>query len=266
MKQILLILAVVLVGCGKKEPDLRPEKIITPNEAANELFVEAVGLISRADETTGQSAIALYEQGLGKLEEIITKHGRSDLAVKLISGETLFTNRSLKEIRDKVNKLKISQVEFSDPIVEEAVREELGKHFGRLTVADLERVEVLNLGETQITNAGLKEVAKLQNLIQLWLHDTQITNADLKEVAKLQKLKRLRLDNTQITDAGLKEVAKLQKLKGIELSRTRITDAGLKDLAKLQNLEGLSLSATKITDAGVAELKKALPSCEIFGP
>ncbi|MDC0218869.1 hypothetical protein OAL58_02630, partial [Verrucomicrobia bacterium] len=78
MKQVLLMIAAVALvgGCSKD----------SPNEAANELFVEAVELISRADETTGQSAIDLYEQGLGKLEEIITKHSKSDLAVKLISG------------------------------------------------------------------------------------------------------------------------------------------------------------------------------------
>ena len=60
MKQIILMIAVVAAvvlvgGCSKD----------SPNEAANELFVEAVELISRADETTGQSAIDLYEQGLG---------------------------------------------------------------------------------------------------------------------------------------------------------------------------------------------------------
>jgi hypothetical protein len=35
MKQILLMIAVVaLVGCGKKEPELRSEKVITPESAS----------------------------------------------------------------------------------------------------------------------------------------------------------------------------------------------------------------------------------------
>ena len=49
MKQLLLICAVVaLVGCGKKGPELSTEKVITPGEAANKLFVEATKLISQA--------------------------------------------------------------------------------------------------------------------------------------------------------------------------------------------------------------------------
>ena len=344
VKQILVICAMVFVGCGFN----------SPNEAANELFVEAVELISRADETTGQSAIDLYEQGLGKLEEITTKHSKSDLAVKLISDETLFTNRSLKEIRDKVNELKrqvaeskLPEVKFADPVVEKEIRDYLkdySKRHGvprseRLLERDLQNVKMLNLSGTQITDEGLKEVAKLQNLGSLYLRDTQITGASLKEltklqkfyslgltatqitdaglvevaklqnlislylvkstqftdaglveVAKLQKLTSLGLDETKITDAGLKEVAKLQKLYSLGLGYTQITDAGLKEVAKLQNLDVLNLQRTQITDAGlkelaklkklrslflyntqvtkagVAELKKALPSCNIYGP
>ena len=274
MKQILVMMAAaVLVGCGKNEPELRSEKVITPNEAANELFVEAVGLISRADETTGQSAIDLYEQGLGKLEEIITKHSKSDLAVKLISGETLFTNRSLKQIRDKVAELKLQAadlragvVKMSDPIVEGAVRKELQKPEGKLTEADLEEVTTLGFIRTKITDAGLKEVAKLQNLTNLNLYGTKITGAGLKELTKLQNLEWLYLTNTEITDAGLKELAKLQKLRHLSLNNTQITDAGLKDVAKLQKLKQLNFRNTKVTKAGVAELKKALPNCFISGP
>jgi Leucine-rich repeat (LRR) protein len=122
----------------------------------------------------------------------------------------------------------------------------------------------LYLGETDITDAGLKVVAKLQQLTMLVLVGTQITDAGLKEVAKLQQLTKLDLSYTQITDAGLKEVAKLQLLTWLNLSETQITGASLKELAKLQQLTSLNLMACReITDAGVAELKKALPKCEI---
>ena len=92
---------------------------------------------------------------------------------------------------------------------------------------------------------------------------TQITDAGLKELA--QQLTSLGLANCdQITDAGLKEVAKLQQLTWLDLWGTQITDAGLKEVAKLQQLTELNLTrCTQITDAGVAELKKALPKCEI---
>ncbi len=131
---------------------------------------------------------------------------------------------------------------IADPFVERWVRGKLGKPEGELTEADLAKITSLFLDESQITDAGLKELAKFQNLTVLGLDDTKITDEGLKEVAKLQNLNLLSLENTQITDEGLKEVA------------------------KLQNLKKLYLPATQATKAGVAELKKALPNCYIEGP
>ena len=125
-------------------------------------------------------------------------------------------------------------------IVEAAIREELKKPTGELTKADLKKVTKLRLSNTEITDAGLKEIAKMKQLTILFLY------------------------RTKITDAGLKEIAKLQKLELLNLNDTNITDAGLKAVAKLQNLIELSLGNTKNTAAGVAELKKALPKCRIY--
>ena len=180
---------------------------------------------------------------------------------------------------------------IADPIVEDEVRDELKKPEGELTEADLEKVTgEIGLSGTQITDAGLKDLAKLQNLTslmlngtktsdeglkevaklqqleQLYLSNTRITDAGLKDVAKMQKLTILHLVNTKITDEGLKEVAKLQELEWLFLDGTQTTDEGLKEMAKLQKLERLDLFSTKITKAGVAELKKALPKCSILGP
>ena len=92
---ILLLVVVLMGGCGGD-----------PNKKANELFVEAVQLITSAEEQAGEAAIKDYEQALGKLGEIISNYKESDLAVKLISGETLFTGKSLMEIKGRVKELK----------------------------------------------------------------------------------------------------------------------------------------------------------------
>ncbi len=108
---MILLLAVVCVGCGgseKKEPELRSEKVVTPGEAANELFVEAVELVSEAQskETTDISAaIESYEQTLVKVRKIVNEYKKSDIAVKLVSGETLFAGKSMAQIEEKVNEL-----------------------------------------------------------------------------------------------------------------------------------------------------------------
>ena len=69
------------------------------------------------------------------------------------------------------------EVRFADSIVEKAVRKGLKKPEGELTEADLGKFIKLDLHSTQITDAGLKEVAKLQNLDRLFLMNTKITDA-----------------------------------------------------------------------------------------
>lgn len=136
---------------------------------ANKLFVEAVQLISSAEEQTGEAAIKDYEQALAHLQKIIADYSESDLAVKLISGETLFTGKSLKEIKERVNELKRAEAEaitkeqirmaaeriaaaqakqerlrkaydlIKNPI-EKAIRKAAEKPTGELTKADYEKL------------------------------------------------------------------------------------------------------------------------------
>ena len=77
-----------------------------------------------------------------------------------------------------------------------------------LEAKELQKLTNLNLVNTQITDAGLKQVAKMQQLDELDLNDTQITDAGLKEVAKLQKLETLWVSDTQVTEAGVAELKK----------------------------------------------------------
>ena len=74
---------------------------------------------------------------------------------------------------------------IADPFVEKAVRKSLEKPEGELTVADLEKVTGLELGGTQITDEGLKEIAKLQKLERLELRfNREITDAGVDELQK----------------------------------------------------------------------------------
>jgi len=95
MRVMVLSLLVVMVGCGGD-----------PNKKANELFVESVRLINSAEKKTGDAAIADYELALANVQQIIDEYSESDLAVKLVSGETLFSNESLFDIRARVEELK----------------------------------------------------------------------------------------------------------------------------------------------------------------
>jgi uncharacterized protein YcfL len=176
MKQLLLICAVVaLVGCGGD-----------PNKKANELFVEAVQLISSGDEQGGEAAIKDYEQGLANIQTIIANYNESDLAVKLISGETLFTGKSLKEIKERVKELKRVAAESaaeSAVVMEAAIRAQISKRTGELTKADYEKVKFLVLRDNQLTN--VKGLEKLTQLKRLWLdNNPDLTKAQIDELQK----------------------------------------------------------------------------------
>ena len=97
---------------------------------------------------------------------------------------------------------------IADPIVEKAIRKQIKKPEGELTKAELEKLTHLDLHDTKITDAGLKEVAKLQKLVGLKLNFTKITDAGLKEVAKLKNLEKLFFTDTKITHAGLAQLEK----------------------------------------------------------
>ncbi|HKB40357.1 MAG TPA: hypothetical protein VKD72_28260, partial [Gemmataceae bacterium] len=92
---------------------------------------------------------------------------------------------------------------------------------------------------------------------------TQVTDAGLKELAGLKNLQELDLGHTQVTGVGLKELNELKDLQWLDLSRTKLTDAGLMQLKGLKKLRSLYLRKTEVTDAGVTALKEALPGVHV---
>ena len=161
MKQILVMMAaVVLVGCSKDTPETsQAEAQVTP---APSLEPDPV---SPADEKLiGGKPIRMSPAELeGRLTEAkVTPEPTPEAGPVSPADEKL----------------------IADPIVEKAVRKSLKKPEGELTEADLEKVTSLNLGGTQITDEGLKEVAKLQQLEWLNLDFTQVTDEGVDELKK----------------------------------------------------------------------------------
>jgi internalin A len=71
------------------------------------------------------------------------------------------------------------------------------------------------------------------------LSNTEVTDAGLGELARLSGLQALSLSWTKVTDAGLGELARLSGLQALSLWRTSVTSAGV---AKLQQaLRGCSI-------------------------
>jgi hypothetical protein len=74
--------------------------------AANELYVEAVKLISSAGEKTGIEAVKDYEKALDNLQKIVNDYSKSDLAVKLVSNQALFDGKSMADMKNRVAELR----------------------------------------------------------------------------------------------------------------------------------------------------------------
>jgi hypothetical protein len=104
-----------------------------------------------------------------------------------------------------------------------------------------DEVHIVNLGDTQVNDAGLAHLQELTGLDSLWL------------------------DGTQVTDTGLVRLQGLTGLQDLCLDRTQVTDAGLAHLQGMTGLERLWLDGTQVTDAGLAQIQQALPHCRIFG-
>jgi Leucine-rich repeat (LRR) protein len=107
------------------------------------------------------------------------------------------------------------------------------------------------------------DIGKITYLKTLDLSQTKITDAGLKELSQLKGMTWLQVGGTAITDAGVSNLIELSNIKWLDLSGTKITDVGLNELKSLKNLVSLSLHKTQTTDVGENELKESLPNLKI---
>jgi hypothetical protein len=101
-------------------------------------------------------------------------------------------------------------------------------------------------------SVNLSPLANLMpdDLYSLDLGWTQVTDAGLLHIRGLTGLQHLSLGHTQITDPGLENIRGLTVLQGLDLSNTPITDGGLLHLGGLAKLQELNLKSTKTSLSG----------------
>lgn len=109
---------------------------------------------------------------------------------------------------------------FPDPNLELAVRDALRKHFGLLTVYDLQNLITLNARERGIGSlSGLERCTFLT-----WLDLDTNRVSDLTPLAGLVNLEYLNLDSNQITD--ISPLVGLYRLRGLSLFDNQVADIG----------------------------------------
>jgi Leucine-rich repeat (LRR) protein len=126
---------------------------------------------------------------------------------------------------------------------------------GRL--AGLEKLEVLALTNSGITDAGIQAIVQLfPNLVELDLSsNTNLTGAALKTIAGLTKLERLTLLQNRFNDLNTRRLSKMLQLRSLDLrGNMEAGDMTLATVGKLPNLTALKHRSTAVTDSGLADL------------
>ena len=283
MKQILLIIVVVVVGCGKKEspaakePVKEPtlgEKLVGAYELDGDIIVfQKNGMMESYTEgrkeggeykwkIVDKEVHAVTKGGGGRAWGINPDGSLIYLAVIQSNGNKLYLPRLPKIGNTDYQPYWEKITNYQDRIKKAASLKERELNGDRKKLSIDPIVEIADpIVEKEIrrqikkytgelTEADIKRVKNLE-----FIHSS-ITNEGVKEVAKLKQLEKLSLSHTKITDEWLKEVIKLPELRGLGLWDTKITDVGLKEVVKLEHLYYLNLGGTKITDAGLKELAK----------
>ena len=116
----------------------------------------------------------------------------------------------------------------------------------------------------EVNDSHLKALAQVAaSVVMLDLQQTQVTDAGLVALAPFTKLRKLQLQNTALSDAGLEDLGKLASLEILNLYGTGVSDAGLQHLASLRHLKKIYLWQTKVTPEGAAKLRAAVPGVEV---
>jgi len=132
-------------------------------------------------------------------------------------------------------------------------------------IARLTGLRSLNIGQTDVTDKGLRYIKNLKYLEYL---DTppRMTDRGMAYIAELTSLRGLYLGGSwisQVTNAGMQHISKLTSLKELYLRGERMGDAGLAYLRGLSRLEYLCLYGSHFTDRGLVHVK-AMPSLRIL--
>ncbi len=201
------------VKSGASETVRKSELEVTP------VIAKALNTLKTPEEIAQEEA-ALKKFELERLAT--TKRVRAGLKEVLNEVNTKFPG-SLKYVSQANTDLVFSAVSYRSQFQDTDI-DILSGGIGSLTE--------LNLGATQVTDAGMKKLSTFSEIEVLKLSETTITDKGLAELANLKKLRVLNLYGTQVTDQGIKALLGHPTLKKVFLWQTKTTPDGAEELEK----------------------------------
>ena len=145
-------------------------------------------------------------------------------------------------------------VEFTDEVLEEKVREAIGKPSGDISILEAEDVTMLDLSMEpgvsipRIKNlSSLKYFTKLTSLNLAWALDDQDLVVDISVLADLEDLEALYLNSNGLDD--ISSLVGLTEMKDLKIWGNNISD--ISALSQMTMLEDLWMQGNQISDIGV---------------
>lgn len=98
-----------------------------------------------------------------------------------------------------------------------------------------------------------------------WLDmgNANLTDAGMPNLSKLENLVRLKIDNNPISDAGVKHLENLKHLESLNLYSTKITDISAEHLTGLKSLKKLFVWQTDFGSDAAETLQSSIPELEV---
>jgi hypothetical protein len=167
-------------------------------------------------------------------------------------GEKKFTSAGIKAI---VDARMPAEFDFDKKLIDDALFESLVKKgwlYGptpagadRKRPAKAVEVKVIDLGDSQVTDKGMRAVLDCVNVESLFLQNTRVTDETLQNLKGFAKLEYLALEKTKVTATGLQAITACP-IKHLALEGCELTEGMFEAMGKMTSLEDLWLSETKM--------------------
>ncbi|MDP6795041.1 MAG: c-type cytochrome domain-containing protein [Verrucomicrobiota bacterium] len=256
-------LEATLKGGESEEPVLAPGK-----SGESELF-KRIALKADHEDIMPPKGDPLTKEQIELIKKWIDEGANWPNGLVLVSAKD---RAEAKAAAARLPEPEIKEVPVSDAekaaIAKLASGEGIGENYAAPLVMALAQDTKLIYANFRLVGKNVKDkhiapLADIQNLSELDLGNTQITSAGLAHISRANSLTKLSLANTATDDSGLKQIEGLSNLMSLNLYNTKVTDAGLASLKDMKFLRKVYGWQSGITDKGVAELKKALPNVDV---
>ncbi|MFB9240607.1 hypothetical protein IV454_25580 [Massilia antarctica] len=134
-------------------------------------------------------------------------------------------------------------------------------------LAEFWQLESASFAGRNLDDIGLRHVCNVASIEDLNLQWTEISDQGLRCLAKLPRLASLRLkENDQLTNECVEHLTKLDNLVDLQIHGTSIDQQGLKQLGCMKNLKRLCIDSDNCGESieTVKALSLQIPDCAIL--